>query len=247
MLQRLADDVVAMVRDVEGDAEANVTVSRGRHGLTRFANSFVHQHVTEDTTTVALTLAIDGRTATASTTDTGSEALRALVERTATSARVQPVDPTWPGATPPAAIDATGNRDEPTAAATPDDRAQLVKTFVDAGPGLRAAGFVDTAATDTAFASTAGQRASGSATRATIDGIHQTDHSAGSAHATSVRLRDLDAEVAGERAADPGRPRPRRLRGGVASRGGGDAGHLPRRLRLQRQVPPPRCVVRGAG
>jgi hypothetical protein len=61
-LQELADDVVATVQAV-ADAEANVRVTRTRHGLTRFANSFIHQHVGEDTVTVSLTCAVDGRTA----------------------------------------------------------------------------------------------------------------------------------------------------------------------------------------
>jgi predicted Zn-dependent protease len=201
-LQQLADDVVATVGDVADDAEANVMVTRMRHGLTRFANSFIHQHVGEDTVTVALTLAVDGRTATATTTDTDADGLRALVERTLTSARAQPVDPTWPGATPPAEVTIAGNLDGRTADARPEDRAELVKAFVDEGPDLRAAGFLDTSAVDAAFASTAGQRVAASATRATLDGIHQTGSSAGSAHATSFRLSDIDASAVGARAAD---------------------------------------------
>jgi predicted Zn-dependent protease len=201
-LQQLADDVVATVNEVSADAEANVSVTRTRHGLTRFANSFVHQHVGEDTRAVRLTLAVDGRTATASTTDTDPVAIRQLIERTLVSAQVQPVDPTWPGATPEVEVVGTGNVDPATVDATPDDRATLVKAFVDAGQGMRAAGFVDTDTTDAAFASTAGQRAAGSSTRATLDGIHQTDTSAGAAHATSFRLVDIDAAAAGERAAD---------------------------------------------
>ncbi|WP_052667134.1 TldD/PmbA family protein [Nitriliruptor alkaliphilus] len=201
-LQQAADEVLRTVGDVASDAEANVSVTRTRHGLTRFANSFIHQHVGEDTRVVRLTLAIDGRTATASTTDLDPEGMRQLVERTLTSARMQPVDPTWPGATPPAEVTHVGNLDAATADATPDERARLVKDFVDEGPDLRAAGFVDTATTEAAFASTAGQRVAGAATRATLDGIHQTATSAGSSHGTSYRLRDLDASACGGRAAD---------------------------------------------
>jgi predicted Zn-dependent protease len=207
-LQQLADRVVELVQKHEaGDRtiEANVRVSRTRHGLTRFANSFIHQHVGEDTVSIGLTIAVDGRTATAATTDTRDDALRDLVGATIASASLQPVDPYWPGATPPAEVTAEGNFDEATAMAEPGQRAELVRTFVDAGPGLRAAGYLDTEGTWSAFASTAGQRASGRTSRATIDGIHQTDTSAGSAHQTSVKLADLDAVVVGERAADRAR------------------------------------------
>jgi predicted Zn-dependent protease len=206
-LQQLADDVVEMIRSHDGDrtVEGNVRVSRVRHGLTRFANSFIHQHVTEDTVSVGLTIAVDGRTASASTTDTRPDSLRDLVAATVESAALQPVDPHWPGATPPIDVPADGNFDEATAMAAPDERAQRVKTFVDAGPGLRAAGYLDTNGIWSAFASTAGQRASGRTSRASLDGIHQTDTSAGSAHQTSIRLGDLDADAVGARAADRAR------------------------------------------
>ena len=230
-LQALADRVVELVRDHPGpdrgattpadpaevaatadatpgdttEVEANVRVSRTRHGLTRFANSFIHQHVGEDTVTVALTVAVGGRTGSASTTRIADAELAELVDTTITSAALQPVDPHWPGATPPADTTFTGNHDQATAAATPDERAAGVEAFVTAGPQLRAAGYLDSEASWVAFASTAGQRVAGSTTRATVDGIHQTDTSAGSAHQTSVRLADLDAGAAGALAADRAR------------------------------------------
>ncbi len=92
--------------------------------------------------------------------------------------------------------------DAATEKATPDERARRVRAFVDAGPGLRAAGYCDTDGGTTAFANSAGQRAEGRSTRATIDGIHQTDDSAGSGHATAARLADLDAGGVGAAAAD---------------------------------------------
>jgi predicted Zn-dependent protease len=208
-LEALADRVVelATAADAREDAsiEANVVASRTRHGLTRFANSFIHQHVGEDTTHVALTVAVDGRTASATTTAVGDDDLGALVTTTIASAALQPVDPYWPGATPPASVTDRHHLDEATAAADPDVRATMVRDFVAADPDLRAAGYLDTSANWVAFASTAGQRVSGATTRATIDGIHQTERSAGSAHQTSARLADLDAAAAGALAADRAR------------------------------------------
>lgn len=208
-LQELADRVVGIVErrgsELEAVVEANVRVSRIRHGLTRFANSFVHQHVGEDTVTVIVRLAVDGRTTTVSTTAVDEPALDELVVAGIASAQLQPVDPYWPGATPPAEVTIAANLDAATANAGPDDRAALVKAFVDAAPDLRAAGFVDTELDQVGFASTAGQRASGATTRATADGIHQTAGSAGSGHATSVAIGDLDAAAIGALAADRAR------------------------------------------
>ena len=208
-LQALAEAVVDLVRSQGADhaeeVEANVRVSRTRHGLTRFANSHIHQHVGEDTVEVTLLLAVGGRTASASSTRIAEPELAALVARTLASASLQPVDPAWPGATPRQPATVTGNHDDDTAAADPDTRAAGVAAFVAAGDGLSAAGYLDTEATWVAFASTAGQRIAGATTRATVDGIHQTPTSAGTAHHTSVRLSELDAGAAGALAADRAR------------------------------------------
>ena len=210
-LQELAGRVVALVADVgartapDAEVEANVLVTRTRHGLTRFANSFVHQHVTEDTRTVRLHVAVDGRTSVASTSALDEESLADLVEATVTSATLQPVDPHWPGATPSQPLVLDDHVDTDTVTASPEHRARLVKGFVDAGPGLSAAGYVDSETTDAAFASTAGQRAAGSSTRATVDGIHQTATSAGSGHQTAIGLGSIDGARAGALAADRAR------------------------------------------
>jgi predicted Zn-dependent protease len=91
--------------------------------------------------------------------------------------------------------------DEATAAATPDDRAGKVADFVAAGPGMRAAGFCETLGHNVAFVNTAGHRAFGRYTRASIDGIHQIDGAAGSGHATGKRIGDLDGAAVGAIAA----------------------------------------------
>ena len=187
------------------EVEANARVTRTRHGLTRFANSFIHQHVGEDTITVSLTVAVGGRTSSASSTRIADDELVELVDAALAAAALQPVDPLWPGATPPAELGFAGQHDDATADATPDVRAAGVEAFVTAGPKLRAAGYLDSAASWVAFASTAGQRVTGATTRATLDGIHQTPTSAGSAHQTSIRLSELDGRAAGGLAADRAR------------------------------------------
>jgi len=197
-------EICQQVLDLVGDrAEAQVTSQQGRPALTRFANSFIHQNVGEAGVSVNLKVALpDGRVATASTTRADSAGLAALVEGALAAAALRPVDPDWPGLAPPATVPEVDHYDPATEAATPDERARRVRAFVDAGPGLRAAGYCDTDGGTTAFANSAGQRAEGRSTRATIDGIHQTDDSAGSGHATATRLADLDATGVGAAAAD---------------------------------------------
>jgi predicted Zn-dependent protease len=197
-------ELCQQVLDLVGDrAEAQVTAQQGRPALTRFANSFIHQNVGEAGGSVSLKVALpDGRVATASTTRNDADGLAALVEGALAAAALRPVDPDWPGLAPPAPVADVDHYDAATEEASPDERARRVRAFVDAGPGLRAAGYCDTDGGTIAFANSAGQRAEGRSSRATIDGIHQTDDSAGSGHATAVRLADLDAAGVGGAAAD---------------------------------------------
>lgn len=200
-------DLCERVLDLVGDrAEAQVTVWAGRSALTRFANSFIHQNVGEDALSVTLKVAAENqRVASASTTHSDPDGLARLVEGALAAARLRPVDPHWPGLAPPAPVPKVDHHDPATEDATPAERAERVRAFVEAGPGLRAAGYCDTEGAVTAFANSAGQRAEALASRATLDGIHQTDDSAGSAHQTAVRLADLDAAAAGVDAADRAR------------------------------------------
>ena len=185
--------------------EAQVTARRGRPALTRFANSFIHQNVGGEGISVSLKVAAAGRVASGSTTKVDDDGLVALVESTLAAAALRPEDPDWPGLAPPAPVPDVGHHDPDTEAASPGVRAAKVAEFVAAGGGLRAAGYCDTDGGTTAFANSAGQSAEGRSSRATIDGIHQTDDSAGSAHQSSWRLADIAAAAAGMVAADRAR------------------------------------------
>jgi predicted Zn-dependent protease len=194
-----------VIEQVGDRGEAQVTARRGRPALTRFANSFIHQNVGEEGTSVTLKVAAAGRVASASTTKVDADGLAALVESTLAAAALRPEDPDWPGLAPPAEVPDADHHDPATEEASPDGRARRVAEFVAAGPGMRAAGYCDTEGGTTAFANSAGQQAQGRSSRATIDGIHQTDDSAGSGHQTSWRLADIDAAAAGHMAADRAR------------------------------------------
>lgn len=200
--QELAGRVVELARDVAGPgAEAEVVVDHTQLALTRFANSAIHQNVAEDGTAVRLRLHVDGRTATGSSTVVGEDGLRALVERTLAAARLCPPDPGWPGLTAPAAPLGSAAYDEATANASPDDRAQRVRDFVDAAGGLETAGYCRTIVWSAAFANTAGHSAYARSADAAMDGIARRDGVDGVARLVSTRLADLNGAVLGARAA----------------------------------------------
>jgi predicted Zn-dependent protease len=199
-------DLCQQVVDLVGErAEAQVMAYSGRAALTRFANSFIHQNVAEDAVSVSLKVAAAGRVAQMSTTRVDRDGLSSLVEGTLAAAALRPVDPDWPGLAPPAPVPEVDHYDTATEHASPAERAERVAAFVQAGPEMRAAGYCDTSGGAVAFANSAGQRAGSRSSSASLDGIHQTDDSAGSAHQTAQRLADLDAAAVGTEAADRAR------------------------------------------
>jgi predicted Zn-dependent protease len=196
----LASRVLEQVRARAGaTAEAAVEVDRQALALTRFANSFIHQNVADDTTTVRLTVHSGGRTTTTSTTVTSADGLAELVSRSLEAVRVAPTDPTWPGLSPPGAVAGAPECDEATITASPDERAARVRAFVDAA-GLTAAGYCRTMHWATAFVNSAGQSAVSQTSEAAMDGIARTGSSDGVARLASARLRDIDGAVLGARA-----------------------------------------------
>jgi predicted Zn-dependent protease len=196
-------DIARRIVELVGSrGEAEALVYGGTSALTRFANSFIHQNVAETGASATLRVAVDGKVASSSSNRLDDKGLRALVEETLEIASLQPVDPDWPGVAPEAAVADTDCSDASTEAATPEDRAAVVGAFVDADRGTLAAGYCDTEIGTVAFANSRGQAVSGRSSRATIDGIHQTRESAGSAHQTSRAFADLDGAAAGELAVE---------------------------------------------
>ena len=193
----LLDTCERVLRVVGTDAEAEVTVVAGTEALTRFATGFIHQNVADAVQQVHLRLALEGRVAEATGNQTDDEALSRLVRSTIDAARVQPVDPGWPGLAPVADTAPVDHWDGATAAADPAARAGRVGAFVGVADGLETAGFCSTEGIEVAFANSAGQRVSGRTTTATLDGIARTGASDGSARASSVRLGDLDGSTIG--------------------------------------------------
>ncbi len=196
-----ADQVLELVRARASSAEAEVVVMSGVSALTRFANSFIHQNVAEESSHVLLRVALDGHVASVSFDGpSDGEHLGRLAEDAIEAARAQSVDPDWPGLTPPTPGLAVEHWDEATAVTSPDERARRVRGFVDAAGGLETAGFCSTSASIADFQNSAGQRLTGRTTHATLDGIARTGTADGAARKTSVRLTDLDGRAMGERA-----------------------------------------------
>ncbi|GGK00553.1 hypothetical protein GCM10010123_33090 [Pilimelia anulata] len=196
----LAARVLAEVRRA-GGGDAEVSVRHAANGLTRFANSVIHQNVADEVTAVSLRLHLDGRTVTGSTTLTGDDGLAGLVARARASAELCPPDPHWPGLSPAAPAAGAAGYDDATAAATPGDRAAAVRAFVAAADGLPTAGYCRTGTIAAAFANSAGQQLTAALTEAAIDGIARAPGADAVARDSGPRLGPLDGGALGARAA----------------------------------------------
>jgi predicted Zn-dependent protease len=193
--------VLELIRIAAPSAEAEVMVRWGFSGLTRFANSFIHQNVAEETSHVLLRVALDGHVASVSFDGPrDTEHLGRLVDNAIEAAKAQPLDPDWPGLTPPTRGLPIEHFDEATALWTADERAGRVADFVTVANGLETAGFCSTSASLANYLNTTGHVLGGRTTHATLDGIARSGSADGAARKTSVRLADLDGRAMGERA-----------------------------------------------
>src|SRR5258708_7280125 len=137
-----AGDIFDRIRKLSSADEVEVLFSGGRFALTRFANNTIHQNVSEENYHVSVRTAFGGRTARAFTNKFDDESLWRVVESSEKLARVQHPDPDLlprPDSAEAAggagedarATQATSSRHfEPTAAITPELRAEGVKKIV---------------------------------------------------------------------------------------------------------------------
>jgi predicted Zn-dependent protease len=202
MTTDVAADVAAQALELAArampGAQLEARADRSQSALTRFANSFIHQNVDEDTTRVGVRAHRDGRTVSASTT-TGD--LSALVDRVATMLTAAPLDPGWPGLTQPAGLVDRSTVDEATRDCPPAARADRVRAFVDAAQGHESAGYCRTSYWSGSYRNSLGQAIDDDSTEAVLDGIARGGGADGTARRTSARLSDVDGAALGTAAA----------------------------------------------
>ncbi len=200
--EELAARVLELATAVAGPgAQAEVQVSSRIRGLTRFARSFVHQNVVDTSERIRLRVLVDGSWAAVNTDRADADSLVATVEAAVAAARVRPPDRGFPGFAPPAPLESAGNWDDATADATPDQRAAVVREFVDAAGGLETAGYVESMRSESVYANTLGQSVAGRVTGCAADGIARVPGADGVARQGAVRLSELAGGALGTAAA----------------------------------------------
>jgi predicted Zn-dependent protease len=183
-----------------GDAEVLLFHSWG--GLTRFANSAIHQSTWREDTSLRVRVATDGRVAVSSTNEFTPEGAARAAAAAREMAEVSSPDPLYPGMAPKAEVPAKDAFDEATAATTPERRAEGVEAIVSqSSDGFRAAGSYETSAAEIALLNSEGQFCYGPTTQASVTAlVSGGDGGAGYVEAWSVDSGGLDLEGIGRRA-----------------------------------------------
>ena len=120
--------------------EVEALIYGGKSALTRFANNTIHQNVAEESYSISVRTAFDGRTARATTNKFDNDSLQRVVQASESLAKVQHPDPDllpMPDASEsPAAAEARPSRHSAqTAGLTPELRADAVEKIVQVATG----------------------------------------------------------------------------------------------------------------
>jgi PmbA protein len=172
-------------------------------GLTRFADSAIHQSTAREDTGLRVRVVMDGRVGVAASNEFSKEGAAAAARSARELAEVAAPDPLFPGLSPPAPAPARPEAyDEATASSTPAERADAVAELVGrCEEGFHAAGAVEASATEVALANTTGQFCHTSMTQAQVTTVVSGgDGGAGFAEVTASRIGDLDPGAVGHRA-----------------------------------------------
>lgn len=172
--------------------------------LTRFAESVIHQNVSEDGATVFCRCAFGRQVGIASTTSTTLADLKGVIRNAADIARLQPENPQFPGLPKPAKYRSLDRFDTKTARVTPKTMAGAVRDIIRpvTERGFKAAGAFSNHVMELAVANSRGVRAWHAGTSASVNVTAMAGRAAGRAEAHGWQLDHLDWTAAGERAAE---------------------------------------------
>ena len=197
-------EVAERVLSLSAAEQTEVIVMSEDSGLTRFANSYIHQNVAERNVDLRVRAVVGKKIGVASSNDPSQEALERVVGSALTIANLQPENPDFislPSPTPIAEIEAF---DEATAAFNPEARARAVGVICQLAVenGLIASGAFTTGVFELAVANSLGTFAYSSATSADISTVVMSDDSSGYAAASAWKVGEINPEAVGTEAVE---------------------------------------------
>jgi len=185
--------ILRILREIiqKSDAEQTEALYIGRDfGLTRYANSFIHQNVAVHNTSVFFRSAVNGKVGVSSTNSLGKDSLIRAMKNSLEIAKFQPSNPDFKGFPKSAKYKKIETFFEPTAKYTPKQRAEVIKKICKEADKFKVtvAGAFSTSSSEVAVANTNGLTAYQPITAASINLIAMTDTSSGFASGLSRRV-----------------------------------------------------------
>ncbi|MFH1699828.1 MAG: TldD/PmbA family protein [Candidatus Zixiibacteriota bacterium] len=173
-------------------------------GLTRYANSAIHQNVHENNCKIFVRTAVGKKVGVASTNSLNAQALRKTIDNSLEIAKNQPDNPLYIGLAKPAKYKSLKTFDARTAKFSPRDRAKVVKKIISVADkkNFTLAGAFATSCGEIAIVNSNGIKAYQPTTSASINMIAMSDTSSGYAAGLSRRVNDIDFEMLANRAVD---------------------------------------------
>ena len=173
-------------------------------GLTRFASSSIHQSTHREDTGIRVRVVSEGRIGVSASNDFSPQGALRAAESALEMASVVAPDPLFPGLAPQAATPEPQAFDEPTASATPDQRAAAVAELVGQCPeGFVAAGAFETLASEVAVINTEGQFCWAPSSQASVTTVVTgVEGGSGFAEVFAAARDAVDPAAIGKRAAD---------------------------------------------
>ena len=209
-------DIFSRIRKCSSADEVEAIIAGGRSALTRFANNTIHQNVAEEGYVISIRVAMDHKTARATTNRIDDESLQRAVRSAEQIARVQEPDPDLLQLPTPDEAKETQPVQRhfgATAAIKPEDRAAAVEQIVAVAKQHKqtAAGIYSSSEHMEALVNSRGLVKMHQQTSSEVSITMLADDSSGWQKANSPNVANLNpkrlAEVAAEKAARTARPR----------------------------------------
>ena len=173
-------------------------------GLTRFANSFIHQNVYENNCRVLFRSVLGKRVGVASTNSLVDADLKQTLDNSIEIARSRAENPKFPGLPKGSKYKQLATFDRATARCTPMQRAKTVQKVIAEATknGFTIAGAYSTSSGEIAIVNSLGVRAYQPITAASINMVTMSDTSSGYASVVSRRISNIDFKALAKTAVD---------------------------------------------
>ncbi len=184
--------------------QTEVVILANDEALTRFANSTIHQNVSETDSAVRIRVVLGTRVGVATTNNLAEEALARTLETAMAIARLQPENPDFKSLPGPQPLPQVTAFSQVTAECAPEKRANGAGTIclMARDAGVVASGALTTTVMEVAVANSLGTFAYFPTTYADINTVVMSDTSAGYASALALSVDDLDFEAIGREAVE---------------------------------------------